>query len=381
MFRAFLTERGIYMEIMNNPSTLEEMMIQQAKQFNTPITGSIELLPLCNMNCDMCYVRLSRQEMEKVGHLRSAEEWLAIAQQMQKAGVLFLLLTGGEPLLFPEFKQLYLALRQMGMIITINTNATLIDQEWAAFFGQYKPRRVNVTLYGEDEKAYEELCHYPEGFNRTMRAIQLLKEQNVDVKISCSLTKTNCHSLERIFEIGRKYRVPVHVDPYMMPGIRERNRPFNQHIRVLPEIAAKASLDALKIQLSEEYYRQYIIQSIEKVHHADASIGDGHISCLAGRCSFTINWQGEMRPCVMMTEPSVPVFERGFENAWKEICSQTQNIRISAVCRQCHLRPLCKICAAASLLETGQYDGVPDYLCRYAKELYRLILLEEKKYE
>ncbi|MCI5648172.1 MAG: radical SAM protein, partial [Fusicatenibacter sp.] len=174
--------------------------------------------------------------------------------------------------------------------------------------------------------------------------------------------------------------VPVHIDPYMMPGTRERNRPYNQQIRVLPEEAAQASLKALKIQLPEEFYRQYIIQSIEKVENSDATKDDGHISCLAGNCSFTINWQGEMRPCVMMTGPSVPVFETGFKRAWEEICSQTQKICISSLCTQCSLRPLCKICAAGALLETGTYDGVPDYLCRYSKELYRLIQQEGKMY-
>ena len=77
------------------------------------------------------------------------------------------LLTGGEPLLFPGFKELYIELQKMGMILTINTNGTLIDEEWADFFQKYKPRRMNITLYGADDQAYEQLCHYPGGFQKT----------------------------------------------------------------------------------------------------------------------------------------------------------------------------------------------------------------------
>ena len=135
------------------------------------------------MNCDMCYVRLSKEEMEKLGRLRTADEWLTLAKQMQEAGTLFILLTGGEPLLYPEFKKVYMGLRKMGMILTVNTNGTLINEKWADFFGKEKPRRINITLYGADERAYEELCHYPGGFERTMRGIRLLKERGVDVKI------------------------------------------------------------------------------------------------------------------------------------------------------------------------------------------------------
>lgn len=368
------------MENIPDASTLEQIMISRARQQRKPVMGSLELLPLCNLNCDMCYIRLSREEMERIGKLRTADEWLDLARQMEQAGVLYLLLTGGEPLLFPDFQTLYLELKKMGMILTINTNGTLIDQGWADFFEKNKPRRINITLYGADEAAYDKLCHYPEGFTKTIQAIQLLRERNIDVKLSISITKANCHHMEQVFRIGDQLGVPVHIDPYMMPGTRERNRPYDKQIRVLPEEAAHFSLKALKLQFPEEFYRQYITQSIEKVKHAEPSTWDTHVSCLAGNCSFTINWQGEMRPCVMMTEPSSPVFEVGFQKAWEDICSRTQEICIHPQCTECNLRPLCKICAASSLLETGSYDGIPDYLCRYSKELYRLILQEEQKY-
>ena len=55
------------MELLDNPTTLERMLLDRAKCARTPANGSIELLPLCNMNCDMCYVRLSRREMESAG--------------------------------------------------------------------------------------------------------------------------------------------------------------------------------------------------------------------------------------------------------------------------------------------------------------------------
>lgn len=128
---------------MNN-LTYEKRLIAKAARSHTPINGSLELLPLCNMNCDMCYVRLSRSEMERQGRLRSAAEWISLARQMQKAGTLFLLLTGGEPLLFPDFKALYLELRKMGMILTINTNGTLMDEAWSDFL--LKIRRGASTL-------------------------------------------------------------------------------------------------------------------------------------------------------------------------------------------------------------------------------------------
>ena len=94
---------------------------------------------------------------------------------------------------------------------------------------------------------------------------------------------------------------------------------------------------------------------------------------MAGKCSFAVNWQGEMRPCVTLNAPSVPVFELGFEAAWQEIVSAARMLRIHERCAFCALRPLCDTCAASVCWETGDCGGVPEYLCRYAEETARLL--------
>ena len=38
-------------------NTMERMLLRRAADAQQPINGSLELLPLCNMNCDMCYIR------------------------------------------------------------------------------------------------------------------------------------------------------------------------------------------------------------------------------------------------------------------------------------------------------------------------------------
>lgn len=62
------------MDEMQDYGTAERRLFMRARETNTPINGSLELLPLCNMNCDMCYVRLSKPEMEMQGRMRTGEE-------------------------------------------------------------------------------------------------------------------------------------------------------------------------------------------------------------------------------------------------------------------------------------------------------------------
>lgn len=357
------------MEPLEGASTLEQFMMQTAVKKRTPINGSLELLPLCNMNCDMCYVRLSHEEMEANGRIRTADEWLDIARQMQKAGVLFLLLTGGEPLLYPEFEKLYLGLKKLGMILTINTNGTLIDEHFAEFLGTHKPRRVNITLYGASTATYSSLCHYPEGFEKAMHGISLLKKHNVDIKLSSSLTKANQQDIGKLLLLEKELNIPVRIDTYMLPATRERMAPYDLDARVNPETAAKIRISSLKEEMGKETfeaYRQGILSSVREA--PDGPKAPLPMSCYAGKCSFSINWQGEMRPCVIMTRPAISVFESGFDAAWKYITEETDKIYLSPSCSTCRLRSVCRTCAACALLEAGSYESIPEYMCRYAAE-------------
>ena len=359
----------------------ERKLFRLAADNNIPVNGSIEVSPICNMNCDMCFVRLSRDEMESCGRLRSADEWLTIAGQMKEAGVLFLLLTGGEPLLYPEFKKLYLGLRKLGFIITLNTNGTLLDEEWADFFRQNPPRRINITLYGIDERAYVDLCHYAGGFSRTVKAIHLLKERGISVKLNYSLTRVNAPDLKAFMTFSKELGLHCGIDPYMLPATRERKRPYNFDARVSPEEAAYYHHEIQRAhEGNDESFLNYCKRTIRyidavaqyysdhpELRHAERS------GCLAGRCSFTLNWQGELRPCVMLTTPAVNVFEFNFKQGWNKIAKEFDDLLINEDCSICPRRTICDICPAAAFYETGHHDGKPEYLCRYAEEKERLM--------
>lgn len=368
------------MELMEYKGSFEHYLCEKATRNNTPINAILELTPLCNMNCDMCFVRLSPKELEAQGRLCTLEEWMNVANDMKRAGTLFVLLTGGEPLLYPKFRELYLYLKKLGMIITINTNGTLINKEWAEFFKENMPRRINITLYGKDAKTYAKLCHYREGFEKTIRAIRLLKERNIDVKINGSITSANKEDSIMLMKIAQELEAPCKLDTYMYPASRERERAFDENARLSPESAAKIRVEIIKqkYQNFEEMANDFILKSKNEVKNE--SMG---VSCRAGRSSFAINWQGKMRPCIMVTQPEMSVFSYGFLSAWDYINEKTVKIRLSSKCNQCTLREVCQTCAACALLETGSYKGTPDYMCRYTKETLRLLqeIAEEKREE
>ena len=362
------------MHFIEDATAVERTLIERASQACSPINGSIELTPICNMNCDMCYVRLTPAEVARQGRLRSVGEWLNIATKMRDAGTLFLLLTGGEPLTYPDFKRLYLGIQKLGMLLTINTNGTLIDEEWADFFAQNKPRRINITLYGPDADTYEKLCHYRDGFDKTINAIRLLRERNIPVRVGLSATPQNAPHIPRMIQLVRELDAALLVDTYMLPATRERRLPFDQQSRLIPERAAQVRVYALKKRLTAEQYIQFAMENVWAAHQIQPDPGPNKMRCLAGSCSFAINWQGLMRPCVIMSQPSASIPAMGFDAAWQHIRTELDKVTLSSKCSSCRLRMLCQTCAASALIETGRYDGTPEYMCRYTAYTFRLLM-------
>lgn len=367
------------MDTLEGASATERRLMMLAEARNIPLTGSMELLPLCNLNCKMCYVRLSRPEMEALGRMRTGKEWLELGRQMVQAGTLFLLLTGGEPLLHPDFKEIYRGLKKMGLVLTINTNATLIDEDWADFFAQDKPRRINITLYGADNGTYKTLCGCADGYDRVVRAVELLRSRGVDVKLSGTITPANGADLEGMLRTAEKLEVPMHMETYVMPAARERSRPFDQQNRLLPEEAAAVRIRGLRGAMGEELFTRYRDAALHRIDSFEPrQPAPCTVSCHGGRCSFTVNWQGMLRACVVLTEPEAPAFEMGFEAAWKQVSQEFLDSRYCADCGACRLRGICRVCAAAPVLETGDPMARPDYLCRYASESERLLRAERR---
>ncbi len=364
------------MDTFSSTTKLEERLVLSATQKRIPLGGAFELLPLCNMNCQMCFLRLTPEEMKQQGRLRSADEWLELAAQAKEAGMLFLLLTGGEPFLYPEFSKLYQGLCRLGFIITINTNGTLITEEYADMLAQHKPRRVNITLYGSSDKVYEKLCMNPYGFTQAMKSIQLLKERSIPLKLNGSLTKLNQEDLPNIQCIAHELDLPLEVDSYMFPCSRKGSIPFDIASRLSPKEAAAGYVAIRRDEFDKERFQMLKEKMSDCYLNAKDFAGDAPLEplpCRAGLSSCWITWKGDMTPCVFMEHPSIPVFENGFKASWEHIKKEREKMFLPKKCTTCGKRRFCTICGASAITETGGLDHAPDYMCQFTSEKLRLM--------
>ena len=156
-----------------------------------PISGTFELTPRCNFNCRMCYVHLRPEQIPKLGREMGAADWIRTAEEAKEAGTTWLCVTGGEPLVHPEFRTIWKELTQMGFFITLQTNASLIDDNMAEFLEQYPPRAAKVTLYGSNDEVYEQVCRVKNGVTRADAGIRRLRELEIPVQLPSTVIRQN----------------------------------------------------------------------------------------------------------------------------------------------------------------------------------------------
>ena len=359
------------METLDKGTKAEEYLCMQADRNKIPLSTAFELLPLCNMNCEMCYIRMSREELARQGRIGSADEWLHIAEEMKEAGTLFVLLTGGEPMMHPQFWEIYRGLRSMGMVVTINSNGTLIGRGAAERFASDLPRRVNITLYGADNDTYSRLCRNPHGFEQAMAGIRLLKERQVPVKLNASIVPENKEDLPKLLQIADDLDLPIEVNTYMFPCIRNGRNAYDPAARLSFQEAADCDIQIRRWEQKERFaaYAGEILKKWERAGESPAH--SRQIVCRAGKSSCWINWKREMTPCVFMEQPAVPISGGKALEGWRQIVAACAGIQLAEACGTCPKREICQRCAAAAYWETGEFGGVPEYLCRYTDEVIR----------
>ena len=340
-----------------------EYLYRKATSAGIPFSGTFELTPVCNMDCKMCYVRLSRQAQESIAPLAGAERWLKLAQEAKDAGMLYLLLTGGEPFLHPQIRQIMEGLHQMGFLISVNSNGTMINEAVIAWLKNCPPVRINISLYGASDETYAQLCGNPVGFTQTVNAIRLLKEAGISVKLNCSLTPYNAKDLPQMAAFAEQNDLILQVATYMFPPVRKDGALTGKNDRFSPEDAAYYMAYADYLTLGKERFLAQEGHLPELLEPEESCEGDG-VRCRAGKCSFGITWQGNMTPCGMFPEENAPnVFQRPFRDAWQEVKERVCNIHLPAQCASCNVKDICRACAAMVVTESGCFDKVPQYRC------------------
>ena len=330
-----------------------------------PIGGNFELTARCNFDCPMCYVHLKQEDIDAQGRELTAEQWINLARQARDAGMVFVLLTGGEPFVRKDFFEIYNAMKAMGLMISINSNGSMLSGEVLQRLIEDPPFRINISLYGGSNETSCGMCGQP-AFDRVVENIRALREAGIDVRLNVSITPYNRQDIQAIYRKAEELGVHTKAASYMYPSIRVNGGKYGYGDRLSPEEAAKAGVEWDLHRFDKETFarRAKAMHEFALVEESNCSADlDEGVGCRAGSTAFWLTWDGRMLPCGMMPYPTAYPLEVGFNAAWEQIRTATKQLRMPAKCGSCPKRGACPVCAAVCVTETGRFDRVPEYAC------------------
>ena len=285
-----------------------------------------------------------------------------------------------------DFADIYTELVRMGMLVSINTNASLYNDKIREVFNKYPPSRINVTLYGGSEQTYQSLCGNA-SFGRVVNNLRSMKEDNLQLRLNVSLTPYNVADLERIDDISRELELQAKTTSYMYPPVRLGGETGVNCARFDPGAAGKvmAKWNLLRDTREDFLRRAELLGSRENAGIVDNCVDTEQegVMCRAGRCSFWMTWEGRMTPCGTMNLPALDAFplEEGFAAAWAKVRAFTSAIRMPRECTACPDKRNCGVCAAICSCESGAFDKKPEYICAMMQARREETLKLAKQYE
>jgi len=338
-------------EKKQNFGSLKRYLSLKSTTSGVPTHGVFELTPLCNFDCKMCYTHLQKEQMHG-RELLTVEQWKSLMHDAWEAGMMFASLTGGECLTYPGFKELYLYLRNLGVLISVLTNGALLDESWVGFFREHKPAQIMITLYGGDEETYERVTGQRK-FATVTETIRRLIEAGIPLKVSVTPSKYMGEGVYKAIRMAASFGTSYAVNSFLFDPKEETGRSGQEH-----DLDVETHVQVLRLKNELQGIETQEIDS-DKLpipggpNHECLKYG---IPCRAGRSTFTIEWDGKMVPCSSIRQLVANPLEEGFRVAWNNLRQQCSHWPRTPECEHCPYESVCIRCPAikAQFAEPGK---------------------------
>jgi sulfatase maturation enzyme AslB (radical SAM superfamily) len=338
-----------------------------------PLEGNIDLTYRCNCNCRHCWLRMPANDPAEKGEL-SFDELSRIVGEARALGCRRWSISGGEPMLRPDFVEIFDMITRRSLSYSLNTNGTLITP---AIAGLLKRRGAKmVALYGATAEIHDRITRTPGSFAATMQGFAYLREAKTGFIVQLIPMRDNYHEFDAMTRLARSlspvYRVGA---PWLyLSACRSavRNREISRQ-RLNPA-------DAIHLDPPDATDDDEPMTPIKRDDKPPARFQPGadyrlFAACIDGCRDFHIDPYGGMTFCCFVKDPALRYDLRNgsFREAWDEfIPSLADKVQggpeYKEECGRCDKREDCRWCPAYGYLEHGRYSAKVSYLCDLADE-------------
>ncbi|MCK4859878.1 MAG: radical SAM protein [Candidatus Omnitrophica bacterium] len=319
-----------------------------------PLNGQWELSFGCNLRCVHCY-NSCYNNPESIKNELKFKEITNILDQIHNEGCLWLCFTGGEPLMRPDFLDIYAYAKKLGLLLTIFTNGTLITEEIADYFLKEPPFSIEISLNGITRVTYEKITQVKGSFENCLRGIKLIKERKLPLKLKAALNTLNYSELEKMKAFASNLGISFRHSSIIYPAINHSKNPLK--FRLSAQAVANLQNSKEDLDCEEEKTEVHKNKPLPK--------SDFLFHCSMTMNTFHINPYGELFFCNWLRKPSFSLREGNFKEGFDTLYPQIRSLRYKtdSKCRDCDLYNQCYQCPARAYIENKDMEKPVDYFC------------------
>ncbi len=329
-------------------SSIIEEISGRADRLLIPLTVLLEPTRRCNLECRHCY-RIEDTKREEI----SLQRITNLLTELRQAGCLFLTISGGEPLLHPDFLDICRQAHSLNMAISIFTNGTLITESLIEQLAQLNIVDIHLSIYGVTSETHDSITQHKGSYNKTINAASMLKRHGLPVRFKYIMMKGNIREYKDMLGLAKQMDIPYDIDPIITPR-------------------DDGDMAPTTLSLSNED-----LGLIYKDVLPPATDSQTSTTCSSGRSYCAINSYGDVYPCIQLPVPAGNIMDSAFLDIWnnskwfreiRNFCSPSQ-----AACAICAEVGYCRPCPGMNYLETKNIYGISNETCRHARAIKRAV--------
>lgn len=333
----------------------KSLLMQEAKQKHLLRYVAIELLDSCIYKCPHCYVK------DKYEAMMPASDYYRIIDQLAENGCTWLLLTGGEPLLHPDFINMYKYAYNKGFKVSVFSNGFLVDSKIIECFRENPPELVELTIYGGSDKTYDDYVGIPGAYKVFDNAVDQLLENGISTKAKSVLMPSILDEIKDIEAYAKKKGIEFRYDGFVVPRIDGDMKPCN-NFRLSPKSVFEMDFKKTGfIEAQREKQIQYLNKrDINNLYSCDAGYNSVFIdaTCKMSICTFARHIYIELNDKISVKEGQEYLID---------LLTSKRPLDESDKCYNCEKKAFCRYCPGQFLLENGdEYEPIK-WHCEYAQ--------------
>lgn len=317
-----------------------------------PNTCQMELTYACGLRCVYCYA-CSYNRPEYIARELNTAKVKKIIDELKSIGILWLSFTGGDPLMRPDFCELYTYARGQGFLITVCTSGYSLQKKHIELFRRQPPFSIEITLNAVDEGLYEKISGVKGSFKRVMAAIAALRRNKLPLKLKTTVTTLNLHHIGKIKRYLRKIGLKFDADYLLSSGFGLDKRPLEFQVpqAVVPDRSNPGKCICAHAPQKSKTRQNSLFTCI-------VAAGD----------AFQLDPYGNISLCFALRAPVINILKTDIATNLRDLIKYYNNLdfETDSKCKTCSKRDVCWWCPGRAFVETGSLEKPIDYYCKLA---------------